>query len=500
MISSDWIFLGFFFIALLSLVLVSEVLRIWLKWPPESSRKFVHVFTGILVSITPFVLLSMWPMVILGTLFAVFDFFAIQKNFMRGMHNTKRKTYGTVFYPASFVILVLLLWEQDKLVLVTSMLIMAIADALAAVVGEKAVKPLHINIGFEDKTVQGSATMFLASFCIVVCTLLLFPQLSNSQYTTVQIFWIAAIVAVFATACEVISLKGSDNLTVPLGSAFVMQYLLYHSINDGLFFTLGLILSFFVVILSFKLKFLDTGGAIGAFLLGTLVFGVGRWPFTVPILTFFVLSSFLSKIGQKSKLKFTSEIEKSGKRDIWQVLANGGLAGILVLAWNYFPFDIFYLLFIGALAAVMADTWGTEIGVLSKIKPVSILTFKPVAKGASGGITFLGTAGSLFGAFILVVTGFGFSPHSSLPIIGMSEFIILLVSGLLASLVDSLLGATVQAKYTCHVCNKSTENRIHCGRETILTCGYRWINNDVVNFFCALSGILFVYIFWLIWH
>jgi len=129
MISSDWIFLGFFFIALISLVLLSEFLRIWLKWRPESSRKFVHVFTGILISITPFVLQSMWPMVILGTLFAVFDFIAVQKNFMRGMHNTKRKTLGTVFYPISFVILVLLLWEDDKLILITSMLIMAIADA-----------------------------------------------------------------------------------------------------------------------------------------------------------------------------------------------------------------------------------------------------------------------------------------------------------------------------------------------------------------------------------
>lgn len=276
MISSDWIFLGVFFVALLSLVLIAELLRIWLKWPPESSRKFVHVFTGIVVSVTPFVLQSMWPMVVLGTLFAVFDFFAIQKNFMRGMHNTRRKTFGTVFYPLSFVILVFLLWEHDKLILVTAMLIMAIADALAAVVGEKATKPIHINFGFEDKTVQGSLTMFAATFCLVAGILFLFPQLTDSVYTGVQIFWIAAVVAIIATACEIISLKGSDNLTVPLGSAFVMQYMLHHSINDGLLFTLGLILSLIVALLSFRLKFLDTGGSIGAFLLGTLVFGVGR--------------------------------------------------------------------------------------------------------------------------------------------------------------------------------------------------------------------------------
>ena len=67
---------------------------------------------------------------------------------------------------------------------------------------------------------------------------------------------------------------------------------------------------------SFKLNFLDAGGSCATFLLASFVFGIGRWTFSVPILTFFILSSVLSKIGKKRKEKFVSVFEKSSRRDL----------------------------------------------------------------------------------------------------------------------------------------------------------------------------------------
>ncbi len=492
---SDWNYLVLFSIALFSLVILAEILRKLFPRDAESSRKFVHISTGILISLTPFALQSMWPMLILGTLFAVLDLVAIRKNLFRGMHGTKRRSYGTVFYPLSFVILVMLLWDTDKLILVTAMLIMAIADALASIVGEKVQHPIHLDFGFEAKSVQGSITMFLATFVIVTICSLLLPQFTTIQLSLLQALWYAALVAIISTACEIISLYGSDNLTVPLGAAFTMHYLYYHTQTDAFFFTLGIALSLLMAILSYRFKFLDTGGAIGAFLLGVVVFGIGRLAFTIPILTFFITSSIISNIGKGHKQKLVTIFEKTGKRDLWQVLANGGLAGALVLAWNYYSLDIFYIFFLGALAAVTADTWATEIGVLSRTKPVSILNLKPVSPGASGGITLTGSAGAAAGSLALVLSGWLTAPHNSTRIIGGREFVLIIIAGIMASFVDSYLGATIQAKYKCPVCNKITEKTRHCQQSTIHIKGYKWINNDLVNFFCATSSIIFLLLF-----
>jgi uncharacterized membrane protein len=69
---------------------------------------------------------------------------------------------------------------------------------------------------------------------------------------------------------------------------------------------------------------------------------------------------------------------------------------------------------------------------------------------------------------------------------------ILIIAGLLGSLFDSVLGATVQAIYRCPKCDKETEKHpLHtCGTETIQVRGLSWLNNDMVNFGCALMGVM----------
>ncbi|MBD3383425.1 hypothetical protein GF407_00740, partial [candidate division KSB1 bacterium] len=150
--SSDTFFLFLFFIALMLLIALSELSRRRWNWAPERSRKLVHMATGIFVAFTPFLLNSMWPMVILGIAFAIINYLAIRYQLFKSMHHTGRLTFGTVFYPFSFVVLVLWLWNDYKVILVTAMLIMAIADAMAAVVGNRAKKPIPLGAGLEKKS------------------------------------------------------------------------------------------------------------------------------------------------------------------------------------------------------------------------------------------------------------------------------------------------------------------------------------------------------------
>jgi uncharacterized protein (TIGR00297 family) len=265
-----------------------------------------------------------------------------------------------------------------------------------------------------------------------------------------------------------------------------MTYLMTHSVGDAAIFTLGMGMAFAVALGSHRAGFLDSGGAAATFILGTIVFGVGRLTFTVPILTFFVLSSLLSAAGGRSKKQVASVAAKGGRRDVWQVLANGGIPGVMLLAWYFYDLDLFYLLFIGALAAVTADTWGTEIGMLSRPYPRSILTLRRVPAGTSGGVSALGLAGSALGAVVLVLVAAASRPAATF---GMREFLIVALSGFAGALADSVFGAALQAQYRCPICDKMTEKKNHCrGERTQFVRGYRWIDNDVVNLLCALSG------------
>ena len=337
--------------------------------------------------------------------------------------------------------------------------------------------------------------MFLTSLLIVLVLLPLIDHLDGRAVPLATAGWIGLCTAVVATAMEAVSASGSDNLSAPLGAAFTLHFMLTHSTRANVSFTFGIGLALIVAYLSYRARFLTASGSMGIFILAALIFGVGGWVWSVPILTFFVLSSILSKIGKVRKEHLESLFEKSSRRDMGQVLANGAIAGCAMLLYNFFPGPLWYPLYLGALAAVNADTWATEIGVFSKWMPRSVKDFRKVPHGTSGGITLLGTVGALAGASVIAFSGRVVSMfHSDMNILPL-YFWIIVAGGFFAHLVDSLLGATLQAQYRCSVCGKTTEKRTHCQENTaLLSSGFKWLNNDAVNAACALSGLFIVWI------
>jgi len=255
---------------------------------------------------------------------------------------------------------------------------------------------------------------------------------------------------------------------------------------------LGTVLSALVSIFAYRFKVLTSDGASAAFLLGAIIFGTGGIGFVLPPLFFFFSSSFLSRYKSRTKSKYRDIFEKSGARDKNQVLANGIIAGILCFVHFVFPSPSVYYAYLACLATVNADTWGTEIGILSKSQPISLRGFKKVLPGSSGGISFLGSTSSLLGAFLLVLSGFlpGISPVP----FKLELFLIIVMAGFLGSFIDSLLGAFLQAQYLCPICNKMTERKTHCNFDTNRVSGISWLNNDWVNFLSSISGIFLFFL------
>jgi uncharacterized protein (TIGR00297 family) len=253
---------------------------------------------------------------------------------------------------------------------------------------------------------------------------------------------------------------------------------------------LGFMLALLVSYVAYRSRNLSRDGALAAIAVGTLIFGLGGWQWGVLLLLFFVSSSILTHAFKNRKKDLVEEYSKSGQRDAGQVLANGGVAILFVLAHTFLPQATWpWVGYAAALAAVNADTWATELGVLDPTSPRMITGLnKRVAKGTSGAVSLWGTAAAFLGAALIGSFAALLAPLGTNGLF----FLGITMAGLLGSLFDSFIGATVQAMYYCPKDQKETEKHpLHtCGTRTIHLRGWKWLNNDWVNLACGAAGAL----------
>jgi uncharacterized protein (TIGR00297 family) len=207
------------------------------------------------------------------------------------------------------------------------------------------------------------------------------------------------------------------------------------------------------------LGWLTRGGAVMAVIVGSAVLAGSGAAGGLMLGLFVVSGSALTRWSERSGL--VADDGKGSRRDAMQVAANGLWAALGALAIAKAPV-VGWPALTGALAAAQADTWATEIGARSSALPRLITTGRRVPRGASGGVTLLGTAGGVAGAAVMALVG----RSAGLPPSVLAGAVI---GGIVGMHVDSLLGATVQAESG--------------GRWT-------WCTNDVVNFACTGSGAI----------
>ncbi|KAM0717211.1 hypothetical protein Q7P37_007063 [Cladosporium fusiforme] len=274
---------------------------------------------------------------------------------------------------------------------------------------------------------------------------------------------------------------------------------------------------------------LTPGGIITAIIVAT-VHMLDPYPvFFWLLVPFFLLGVLVTKIGHAEKARLTKSSDGSsggeGPRNWMQVVANGGVASVLILLHTYLNMSRPYislrtglsprwyapelerLLPIGIIAhygAVAADTFGSELGILAKSTPVLVTApWKNVPRGTNGGITKEGLGYGLLASFLITAIAYvGAYIMRPYTMIDMRVGILVCVMGVFGSLLDSFLGATVQATVTDRNSGKVVEgpggqrvkvleggSRVQLGRD-ILT------NNGVNLAMAALTSLSAMAVAW----
>jgi phytol kinase len=186
----------------------------------EGARKFIHIGVSnwwILAMIFFEGENAIWFAIIAPATFIVLNYLSYRLNILKAMERNGKGSLGTVYFPISLLILVIvtygILGREYAYIGGIGILIMGYGDGLAAVIGTKYGKHKLKN----GKSLEGSLTMFVTS--LVVSLILL----GISSVPNVIIYSLA--VASISTIIEYFTTRGLDNLTVPLGAS-LFYYLL----------------------------------------------------------------------------------------------------------------------------------------------------------------------------------------------------------------------------------------------------------------------------------
>ncbi len=183
-----------------------------------------------------------------------------------------------------------------------------------------------------------------------------------------------------------------------------------------------------------------SGAVAGALLVGALGVGLGV-PGVALFGLFFVTGSAVTRLGWRTKRRLDAAEERGGRRGAPNALANAGVAAFLALLCRAAPEStLLPVAFVGALAAALADTLESELGVLSGGTTRSLATLRPVPPGTDGGVSLVGTAAGLGGA--LTMSG----AAAVVGVVAWPTAPWIALGGVVATMLESLVGATLERR------------------------------------------------------
>jgi uncharacterized protein (TIGR00297 family) len=388
-------------------------------------RKTVHFLTGCLILLLTY-LLDKGTLLILFLIGGSFSFLTFNYRKFYRLHKTSDASLGTLFYPLGVISAFLVLYNQPLYFFRIAIAVLTISDTAAYFAGQVFRYNGNFVVLYDRKSIHG-----VIAFSATALIIFLFgmPAESNTSFIILSLLAVVNL--------EVISWRGSDNLTIPLGLSLLFVVYQLYPFNPLIIsiVTLGLASGCFLLT---RWKVLDRAGSLSAYFLGLYFFGVLGFKWIYPVLLFFISSVLFTKLNARLLNRKSSSVQ----RNAWQVLANILWAVLCSILFLITCSEIFIYFFIALLAAVTADTWASEIGPVINKRSLSVADMKMHPAGVTGGISAGGTIAALAGSAIISSLSF----YLFFGEFRVGTIIILSVSGFLACFADTLLGAFAEEK------------------------------------------------------
>ncbi len=366
---------------------------------------------------------------------------------------------GMVAYPATVLALILIFWQRPE-VAATVWVILAFGDGMATVAGVLLGRGrLPWN---PRKTWIGSLAYWLFGSAGASVVLIWSASWQGGEVTVGNFVVVASLAALFAAWIESQPQRLDDNLTVPLPTALVVLGLLQSqglasriAITDvAATAAVGAAVLAALAVVAWRARAINLSGAVAGWLLGTAIFTFQGWGGLTLLAAFVFLGTAATRVGFDRKRVAQ---EDGGRRGARNAIANAGVAAVAAVFAATTPHQGAYLLaFAGAFAAAASDTVSSELGQLWGRRTVLITNLRPVPPGSDGGVSFAGSMAGAGGSAALAVLGWSVGLYPPPAIVAV------FLAGVAGSLVDSLLGATLERG--------------------------SWLDNEGVNFTATLAG------------
>lgn len=328
--------------ALFLLLLV--VAEVWARLgaKPEWTRKLVHLGGGLIGLALPWLIESPWVVLVLTASLSSLFILGERWNFLRSLHKVERKTRGSEYYPLA-IWLVFVLAADRRWLYLAAVLTLAVADAFAALIGSRYGRHRY-EVEDEYKSVEGSLVFFVIAYIVIVVPMLLMTNLPRATCLLS-----ALLVALLVTIFEAISLRGTDNLFVPIAVVFVLQKITTKPVGHIAMQNLALAaIVALVMLIAWRVEWFSTGGALAATLFVFAAFSLGphfRW--VIPVLIGFgalaIARVILNARGERRRFKV---------RAVTRTLIVP--FGFLLAANSTGQWDHYYAGYLAACAAVLA--------------------------------------------------------------------------------------------------------------------------------------------------
>ncbi|MCL2875592.1 MAG: hypothetical protein FWF12_04740 [Betaproteobacteria bacterium] len=346
---SDWVHIAWVAGAIFVLMAGSELWFILGRPPIEYTRKLTHLGSGFVSLSFGFLFSSHWSVLVLCVLSVALMLATKALGILKGVHAVQRKSYGAIYFPlATYLTFLFALFLGQPIYYFIAMAVLSTSDTIAALVG-RLYGLNQYHAGDERKSLEGSVMFFLSCYLIVHIILLLGTDISR-----INVVLIALWVAILATLFEAISIRGTDNFWIPIGTCYLLWKMIPKStdvvLTDLIFLAASVIISFLVLLPKRKL---DVSAIAGV---GLLLYASMRlpesWNWGISVLTAMLLFNFSGLIHEnylERRFQIRAVFYSVGAAAIWIVAGN-------LLSTHYEYIKVFP--FLTTLGAMLSIGWG----------------------------------------------------------------------------------------------------------------------------------------------